>query len=157
MILDIIFLSEESNGTHVSADVQFNWPGVPRIGETIDLHRGSHQGKYLVSNVLWYPGTQSNGSAALFVRPLNAPPPKPEPAEDLGRAFIEVSELASRQRQELLNTRSDLRDTETQLQIARDQWEEMRKQRDAILARAQDASLKIAKLERIVEELKELK
>lgn len=162
ILINIIFLTDdEKHGD----DISFYWPAAPGIGEAINLYTGPYQGKYRVIGALWEPTIDWTGnvqnmspngcSVTLAVRRIGDP--QPTPTEDMAKSFIEMSELASRLRQQLINTKTDLT-------IAREERDEMRKQHNTILDRAryaeaklQDASLQIAELEKIIEELKELK
>lgn len=169
ILINIVFLDEgEKHGDSIA----FQWPAAPSIGDAINLYAGPYKGEYRVVGVLWEPTIDWTGnvqsmspngcSATIAVRRVNAP--KPPPTEDTAKALVELNEMASRQRQELFNTRADLRNALAQVKAADEQRDEMRKDRDASRAsvrraetKLQDASLKIAELERIIEELKELK
>lgn len=137
ILINIIFLTDdEKHGD----DISFHWPAAPGIGEAINLYTGPYQGKYRVIGALWEPTIDWTGnvqnmspngcSVTLAVRRIGDP--KPAPAEDLAKSFVEMSELASRLRQQLINTKTDLT-------IAREERDEMRKQRDAAIARANKA------------------
>ncbi len=134
ILINIVFLDE---GENHGDSIAFQWPAAPSIGEAINLYAGHYKGEYRVVGVLWEPTIDWTGnvqnmkdsgcSATIAVRRVNAP--KPSPAEDLAKSFVEMSELASRLRQQLINTKTDLT-------IAREERDEMRKQRDAAIARA---------------------
>lgn len=138
ILINITFLTDDDkHGDSIS----FHWPAAPEIGAIINLYDGPYQGKYRVTSVIWEPTidwanndqNMSPVGCSVTIAVNRITGPLTMPTGDLAKSFIEMSELASQLRQQLINTKTDLT-------IARDERDEMRKQRDAAIARANKAA-----------------